>query len=485
MRKWNSAFWGITAILLSILFIVTKNDPFFGDSISTISRAANNIYNSNFSQISYPDNLDPGHPISFPFIHALCWKVMGRTLWVSHALNLVFGVLILRLFIGWGKQLGYQKTTYIGAFFLLVTPLFVSQLANPNLHLPLTYFSLGFVYTLSYGPRWQQIIFASALVFTHLQGLYYLTPIAIWWFFKKEETTLQKRIIESLKLYWIPLVLFLIWLLYHHSITGWYLSSPDYSGHRGFPGIKRFIINLIMADWRIIDYGQIALWILPIYAMIRRKMEWKWDHPFTLFLIVFLFNSLAIGFTTKTGPMHRYLLPCLPLLVMANVHLLRTKRPTTVISLLLLLISGHFWFYPGKIMGDATLSYRSVFPLLKEAKTDFNQATFYTYAPLSNPGCDTYLNTDSADYVALYDIDMETAPFVIYSNISGDFSVEQVSALQSQWPCKTYESGYVYLEVYSNPSLIKQPLTNDRRKPSAFEQWFIKLKHTIKGTDGV
>jgi len=485
MQKWNTGFWGITIIVLTFLFVLTKNDPFFGDSISTISRAANHIYESDFTEISYPQNLDPGHPLSFSVIHAFGWKLLGKKLWVSHLINLIFGILTLGLFVKWGKQLGFGSTVYVGAFFLLVTPLFVSQLANPNLHLPLTFFTLGFAYSLRRGVVWQQIFFASAMLLTHLQGLYYLTPIWLWWFFTNNEAPVFKRFVYSIKIFWIPALLFIGWLVYHHSITGWYLSSPDYSGHRGFPGIKRFVVNLIMADWRIVDYGQIALWMLPVWTLFRGKLKLKWDHPLSLFLVVFLFNSIAIGLTTKTGPMHRYLLPSLPFLVMANVHLLKDKSLRPVIPIFLILLSGHFWFYPGKIMGDATLSYRSVFPLLAEAKSDFNNVTFHTYAPLSNPGVDTYLNDNQDDYVALYDVSMDTIPYVIYSNISGDFSVDEVETLKTKWPCKTYEKGYVYLEVYSNPQLIEQPIVNEKRKPSAFEVWFIKLKHTIKGTDGV
>jgi hypothetical protein len=485
MHRSRLAFWGVSIIIISSLFITTKNDPFFGDSIATISRASNHIFSSNFNEISYPPKLDPGHPITFSAVHAIAWKVFGRQLWVSHLLNLIFGFLILNLFVKWGKQLGYGNHTYLGALFLLVTPLFISQIANPNLHLPLTFFALGLVYSLSTGKRWHQVLFASALILTHLQGLYYLVPIWLWWIAKSKDIKLYDRIKYSAITLAIPAALFIGWMIYHYSISGWYISSPDYAGHRGFPGVKRFVVNMIMADWRIVDYGQIALWVLPIWAVIKSKIRWTWNHPFTLMLIVFLFNSIAIAVTTKTGPMHRYLLPCLPLLVMANIDFLKSAKTRTTIVLLLLLVSGHFWFYPGKIMGDATLSYRSVFPLLEEAKEDFGQPTFHTYAPLSNSSYETKLGIDTNDYVALYDRDITDVSYVIRSNISGDFSWKELNMLESDWPSKTYQSGYVYVEVYSNPTLVPNPITGPKRQASAFEKWFIKLKNKIKGKDSV
>ncbi len=442
------------------------------------------MYNSDFTQIAYPKNLDPGHPLTFSILHAGLWQIFGKHLWVSHLLNLFIGLLTLILFVRWGKKLGYGHRTYIGAGLLAVTPLFLSQVVNPNLHLPLTLFALGFVYSLQFGKRWHQVVFASAMLLTHLQGLYYLTPIWLWWFFKDQSLSMPQRIKQTTQIMIIPFLLFVAWLVYHQSITGWYLSSPDYAGHRGFPGIKRFVINLIMADWRIVDYGQVALWLIPVLAIFRKRIAWKWDHPFSLFIILFLFNALAIGFTTKTGPMHRYLLPCVPFLIMGNVSWLSNFKLRTVGIVFALLISGHFWFYPGKIMGDATLSYRSVFPLLEQAKTDFDQKTFYSYAPLGNPSLDTKLADEKEDYKLLYDQDITKAPLVLFSNISGDFSHKEMTLLNA-WPSKTYQHGYVYVQIFSNPEIISNPKTGPKRQPSAFEQWFIKLKNTIKGTDGV
>ncbi len=484
MHRYAKLFWGLVSTGFIILFFVTQNDPFFGDAISTISRASNHIYDSDFTQIAYPDNLDPGHPLTFSILHAGLWKIFGKDLWVSHLFNLVIGFLILILFVRWGKKLGYGHKTYLGAGLLALTPLFMSQVVNPNLHLPLTLFALGLLYSLQFGKKWQQVVFASALLLTHLQGLYYLTPIWLWWFFKTQSISIPQRFKLATQVLLIPFLLFIAWLMYHQSITGWYLSSPDYAGHRGFPGIKRFIVNLLMADWRIVDYGQVGLWLIPVLAIFRKRIAWKWDHPFTLFMVLFLFNALAIGFTTKTGPMHRYLLPCIPFLIMGNISWLSHFKPRTIGIVFALLVSGHFWFYPGKIMGDATLSYRSVFPLLEEAKEDFSNSTFYSYAPLGNPGRHTKLNDEREDYKLLYDQDITNAPLALFSNISGDFSAQDMKRLQ-QWPSKTYQRGYVYVQIFSNPSMVSNPIKGPKRQPSAFEQWFIQLKNTIKGTDGV
>ncbi len=387
--------------------------------------------------------------------------------------------------IQWGQQYGNDKASFLGGLWLLITPLFLAQTVNPNMHLPLTYFVLSLAFALLNGNTVQQVIFSALIVITHLQGLYYLAPLWLWWLIKSDGKSISGKAVQGGLRLIIPGVLFALWVFYHYTSVGWGISSPDYAGHRGFPGLKRFVLNLIMADWRMVDYGQIALFLIPALSILRGKLRWSWNHPVVLFLFVYLFNGLAIAATTKTGPMHRYLLPCLPFIVLTNVELLPSWKPRLWITASIVLISGHFWFYPGKIMGDATLAYRSIFPLLEEAKKEFNHEPFHTYAPLGNPSATTKLNGDSTDILHLYDTEIKDVNYVIKSNISGDFSHKEIVELESNWPSKTYERSYVYLEVYSNPIFINQPITGPKRKVGKLESWIIKLKHKIKGKDSV
>ncbi len=480
MQRSDILYGSITSVLLIILFIFTSNDPFFGDAISSISRASNHIYKTSFNEIHFPVNVDPGHPITIPFIHAFAWSIFGKFLWVSHLVNLISSALTLILFVTLAKTKTSGTNAWVGAILLLITPLFVSQTINPNLHIWLTLGVVGLVYSIEVKKTWLQILFSTILVIVHLQGLYFLVPIWLWWFLTKKDVSFKKKSFHIARIAVIPAVCFVGWILYHHSITGWYISAPNYSGHRGFPGIKRFIVNALIADWRIVDYGQIALFILPIWAMVRKRTSLVSSHPFILFVVIFFFNAVAIAFTTKTGPMHRYLLPCLPLILLSNVILFDTVKRWMLVLVFIVLLSGHWWFYPGKVMGDATISYRSVFPLLEQAKKDFDNEPFHTYAPLSNPSTDSKLCCDSNDYIPLYDTSIDSVKLVLYSNISGDFTISELSQL-NKWPSKTYQKGNVYVQLFSNPSFVKNPIIGPTREISRFEKWFIDLKHKIKG----
>lgn len=483
MLQGKHFFWAIVVLLFAIVFWFTRNDPFFGDSISSISRASNLIYESNFTEVHYPENLDPGHPITYPVIHAVAWKILGRKLWVSHLIQLIFAFLSVYLVTRWAQREGHIKGGYVAGILLLLTPLFLAQSVNPNMHLPMTACALGLAYSLRFNRPVFQLLSSIGLVAIHLQGLYYLVPIWLWWFFALDKRPFGQRVLYAARILIIPGLILLAWAWYHHHITGWYLSSPDYAGHRGFPGFKRAVVNMVLADWRIMDYGQVALFFLPLLAILKSWSFLKRNSPLALFLLVFFFNAIAIAITTKTGPMHRYLLPCLPFLVLANAPFLE-RINLKAILVVLILMSGHLWFYPGKIMGDATLAYRSVFPILDKAKSDYDQATFYTYAPLSNPSYDSKLCCSKNDYVPLYDLNIKNVPYVLHSNISGDFKDSELTLLRT-WPCYTYQRGNVYVEIFSNPDLVQNPKSNAPRTIGWFEKFILKWKHKIKGRNSV
>ena len=167
-------------------------------------------------------------------------------------------------------------------------------------------------------------------------------------------------------------------------------------------------------------------------------------------------------------------------MVMMNVYMMKQVKRRVWFVVIPILLSGHFWFYPGKVMGDATLAYRDLFPLIEQMNDEFPRELMYSYAPLSNSGMYTDLNDDSTNRHALYDVKVDSVKYIIRSNISGDFPSEQVAMLQENWSVRTYQKGYVYVEVYANPdiSTISNP---NKRIIGGFEKWMIDMKRKIKG----
>ncbi|MBI1306692.1 MAG: hypothetical protein GC181_08770 [Bacteroidetes bacterium] len=452
-------------------------DPFFGDAISTVSRCAWQIYDSGFSDIRYPMGQDPGHPTTFPFLYALIWRVFGTGLPQSHSINILLSFGIVWQLVRWMRLSGRDESAWLAAFLMLCVPQFISHTAQMNTHLPLTFFVLSLAISLQWGKKYEPAIWSVLLLITHLQGLYYLVPVWLWWFWINKKTIAEKvryTLLNSL----LPVLTFALWLFWHHHKTGWWISSPDYASHRGMPSPGGIIYNLFLAVWRISDYGQIALFIIPAFLILKKRKEISRKDPIILFLIVFAFNALALAVTTQTGPAHRYVFPALPFLVLANVYGLRQIRLPYRIGLFAILLSGHFWFYPGKVLGDATLTYRNVFPLLTEVKSEFDSVQIYSYAPLGNPEKFTVLETEKNIFNLMYDTSMTEVAYVMASNIGGDFSDEEKNILNT-WPVRTFEKGNVYLQVFANPEFgdIKNP---NPRKPGNFEKFILELKNKLK-----
>ncbi len=91
----NRNLTGALLAVQAIIFLLACNDPFFGDSISTVARAATHIYDSHLQTPWYLPADDPGHPTLFPYLLAVAWTIFGKKLIIGHIFTLVFAVLLL------------------------------------------------------------------------------------------------------------------------------------------------------------------------------------------------------------------------------------------------------------------------------------------------------------------------------------------------------------------------------------------------------
>lgn len=476
----NSSKWVLACLtcLYVLFYFVVKNDPFFGDAVSSVSRAAVLMYESNFSEIGFPLGYDPGHPILIPGIYAIMWKLFGISLPISHLLNFLFSISIAFLSFHWMKQFYNERLGLIAASLIVITPLFVAQTAMLNTHLPLCFFILLTAYGLKTGNKTMIFLGSVFSVLIHLQAVFYLASLVIWYLYREG---FHEKYLRKISIWMLPASIgFFLWVAFHFYTTGWAISSPDYSDHRGMPSFKRILVNLFLADWRIIDYGQIALVLLLLRGLLTKKFKNIPDETI-LFLSCYGFNALAIAVTTTTGPAHRYFLPCLPFLIMGATVAFVELRTVWKLCTVLVLISGHFWFYPGKIIGDATLHYRSAFQLMPEIAELVDQELVYSYAPLGNPLKHTYLKGNLNNFQSLYHVDADTVPYILFSNLSGDFSPEMLQKLRKGWHGKSIEHGQIYFDLFANPKFFPEKSGWELRRPSRIERLMMEFKRKIKG----
>ena len=136
----------LTFIAVTTVFTVFSLDHiFFWDTVQLGSRHAHWFYDTNFSNILLPNDLDSGHPPLFGIYLAFLWKLFGKSLIVSHLAMLPFllGILIQSFLLA--KYFLGVKYAWTFPLILLANPCYLghSILISPDIVL-LFFFLLSF-----------------------------------------------------------------------------------------------------------------------------------------------------------------------------------------------------------------------------------------------------------------------------------------------------------------------------------------------------
>src|SRR6056297_2929728 len=90
---------GLSIVYAVLLFLFSKDFPFFWDTVQLGSKHAHWYYENNYQSFFLPQSIDSGHPPTFGMYIALLWKILGKKLWVSHLSLVPFTALIV--FYAW------------------------------------------------------------------------------------------------------------------------------------------------------------------------------------------------------------------------------------------------------------------------------------------------------------------------------------------------------------------------------------------------
>lgn len=328
MNKITSIMLGLLLLTLFILWVPTRSIPYWWDSAGYIVVGARNLIASNFWPLDVGIPGAYAHPILFPLLIAVLWKVFGESLLLSHLVNLFFSGLLLTYVFLLGRQLTGNKLhgAFIGAIagmLLLFTPLFYAQLGIIYLEIPATAFAVMTVY---YFLKRQFVpyLIASVLmllikevaVFVILVLLFVLTlETLVIPFVKTRKIQLKKWFLACL-LWGSPLLAVALWLLYHKLMFGWWLIPPNsestLTDKREIGPILQQIVRvgtfLFFYQWRFL----MTLFFVVILEelLIKEKLRRYFWHPNLLSLI--LLPIAAIVLFGVTEYLHRYILITLP-----------------------------------------------------------------------------------------------------------------------------------------------------------------------------
>jgi len=414
--------------------------------------------------------MDPGHPVIFPLMHALLWKIFGAHLWVSHLFNLTF--VLLALYFSFQLDRYYKCRLWL-MLLIAINPLFIAIAATLNTHMALTAFFLGFHYYQSKSNLGGQLLCLSALLLTHNQGMLLAFVLLIADFIVYRNPKQVLKLLPSL----IP---WSIWLIIHKSQTGWYLFPPEYAQFRGVGSTKNLIKNAAIIAWRLFDFGLLSIWILATPFLLKNR-----DKKYVQIALIALGVIGSVWLSVKFSIAHRYII--FAILILSIPAAVKLKHHKTGIKLLVMaiLFSGSFWYYPGKQLSDANMQYRSFFSIYRTIQNQNslrNRKIFSTPPNESHSGI-THLSHDSMllNIASLSEeLSKNRITLVMNGNVCGPLP-DEIKELISTWNTITIQSGTAWVNLHSKTPFNKELLQKfPKRTPTWLESKLISLKRKLK-----
>lgn len=448
-----------------LLFFFTCNNGFFWDTIHLASLQAWWYYDNNFAFFFLPGNIDSGHPSYFAMLLALLWKIFQPSLLVGHLMMLPFIILLIVEVVKSSKYYFPENWPFVASL-ILFNPIILTQstLVSPDVLLVcFFFFTLNGILQNSFK---RILIGALLLGAISMRGMMCIPYLFIFGVFKSRVPGVS--ILRMLLSFTPGAFLAFLFLLMHYIQKGWvgyHEGSPWAASFEG-AGVSGFFRNVLVFFWRLFDLGMVFMWLTTLVLTLKAKFNFSKRTKELLLLgsLCFLF-SILLQFFYKYSLLHRYLFPFIAIMILVFCSVLeetvtsaRFKRNSCIA--LIFLIAGNFWIYPDRIAKswDATLAHLPYYKLRKEALEYLDQ----TKLSLSRvSGSFPYYETGkcldlTSDTVRYSQADPEIAEYILYSNISNDFSDTQLLFLKEECiPVKTFGKWPVRFVLYRNPGFNK------------------------------
>jgi hypothetical protein len=465
-----------------VFFLLSSHLPFWGDGIASISKAAVRIYQEGLNRPwNYP-SADPGHPTLFPWLIALFWKIFGFSLWVPHLMVAVQLYFLARIIYLISEPLKESEKSRL-LLLIFISPLTVSQGTGISLQMPLTLCFFSAYYFLLRGQRSLFLLFLCFMMLIHLQAALLYVALVLFDFGKnfKEDKNYWKKLLALS----IPGCALLAWGWFHYLEFGWAFFTPNYE--RSPPGMKEILYNLGISAWRLTDLGYFML-TLPAGWFLLQKIRTKTLNDLEKAgLLILLTLCIGIPVIFAYPPNHRYIFPVYLIAAVIFMYWLqqqeKNRQAIWFSAALIFLISGNFWFYPGKCQGDQNLVHLEYRKLEKQLLRDVPGATIYSYAPLNNASLYTHLKaTRDIHYSDLYSCDPDTLTFIAESNVNCEFTADQKQLLAEHFWVHSYEGQAIFINLYLNKKASAQYphlAFNKARKKGFWEKKTEELKKRL------
>jgi len=462
--KTISGYKGVLVFFLLtdlILCLLSSGFPFFWDSILT-STIAQYFYQNGAGNLVIPLQWDAGHPPFFPLYIQFFWKILGKSLWVSHLAVLPF--LWLKTWSAWSitKATGYSKNQTIAVLIgMLLSPAILTQSLMVSYD---TTMLAGFLLALSgiiHKSSLRTIIGTCLLVLLSVRGMQYAVIIIAVFITYSAGVFNERAVATRALLIFLPAYLLAFaWHYYHYTQTGWAIISPSesWSGHRDISGLSALPGQGFALFRSVVEQGMIVLWTLWVFSLMYRNKASK--QIFNISIIATLIAGFLPFLFFSSPILARYTLILQALLIIAICGASFPYKKWLLPFAGIFLFSGHCWLYRGGKSNswETTLAHVPYFSMrekaldyLQENEIPGNQVG--AHFPLYTSRAQTNLEKDS---IRLSDLNSSSPGhfrYVLVSGYNNDFGKgEKEKIRKTMIPDTTFNCCGQYISIYRNPS---------------------------------
>ena len=450
----------VAIVFFILLTVYSLGVPFFWDG-TFFSEIAVTIYDKGLLHVVGAGQPDTGGFPLYSFYLACVWKILGKSLSVSHFALLPFLLGILIQYYKLAKRFLDPALIPAALLLLVCEPVFITQSMLMGYDILMVYF---FLLALNALLANKQILFSVAFTFlcmSSVRGL--MLGVSLFLL----EAFINKKIgISALKKYIPAVVLVITWAVYHQQKTGWFFFSPDReSTHEALLPFPMMLKQVGYMAWKVIDFGRVVLWLFVIAVGIFLYRKNKTTELLTIFKIIFVPLIVLVlcmaPFANPAG--HKYFIAVFLVLNIGVCYMLQAvkkSRNIVIFAFLLAMVSGNFIVYPERYGNgwDSSLKVIPYFGLRNEmdafiAENKIPASAVGTQYPLIADKRFSHLTEESFQYKNVWSGPIGLYDYFLFTNVINTDIPEQVEKVKKEWILlKRLEAGSVYIELYKKPA---------------------------------
>ena len=467
------SLWFVLIFFTGLTFFF-RNIPFFWDG-DLLSQEAHFYFGNNFSSFVLPPMLDrDGTPVLYAVYLAAAWKLLGKTLLASHIALLPFLLGTVREYYNLAKKFLSSGMIPFAMLLLIFEPTFTTQSILMGYDIALVCFFLMALNALLSSQTKLCALALTLMGLCSVRGI--ILAITLMLIHILILLIVEKKFrLKEFRFYIFPFLIFTLIAVVHHAQAGWFFisPSPDYAASREFVSANMMLRQAVYVLWYIGDFGRVVPWLILtgifFYLFVIRRQTAGEPSRKLMIILSAMIAVQILSLSPFSNPVsHRYFICIMMLSLIVLCHsfeLVKLKQSgvmAAVVFCCVALVTGNFWLYSGGFSNGWDSSLK-VLPWF-EIKNEMHQ---YVLGQKINPEeigtkFPVYQNTkftdlSSADF-HYTDMGMNTDEnykYVLLSNISNQFTVEEKKRLNENWlPVHELQQGQLYLKLFKNPNQV-------------------------------